>query len=93
MSDINIKKITKLAKIKTSEEENINLKNQLGKIIDWIDILSEAQTDNIDILNNVHSQTLSLFDDNIKMEENIEEVMNNATNDKYNYFTVPKVIK
>lgn len=93
MSDINIKKITKLAKIKTSEEENINLKDQLGKIIDWIDILSEAQTDNIDILSNVHSKTLNLFDDNIKMEENIEKVMNNATNDKYNYFTVPKIIK
>jgi len=92
MSDINIKKITKLAKIKTSEEENINLKNQLEKIIDWIDILSEAKTDNIDILNNVHCQNLSLFDDNIKMEEDIKQVMSN-TNHKYNYFTVPKVIK
>jgi len=63
MTDINIKKIAKLAKIKISDEEKNNMENQLGKIIDWIDILSEADTDDVEILNNIHSQTLKLFDD------------------------------
>ena len=45
MTDINIKKIAKLAKIKISDEEKNNMENQLGKIIDWIDILSEADTE------------------------------------------------
>ena len=63
MTDINIKKIDKLAKIKISDEEKNNMENQLGKIIDWIDILSEADTDDVEILNNIHSQTLKLFDD------------------------------
>lgn len=92
MTDINIKKIAKLAKIKISDEEKNNMENQLGKIIDWIDILSEADTDDVEILNNIHSQTLKLFDDEVESKENLEQVMNNSTNSKYNYYTVPKML-
>ncbi len=92
MPDINIKKIAKLAKIKISDEEKNNMENQLGKIIDWIDILSEADTDDVEILNNIHSQTLKLFDDEVESKENLEQVMKNSTNSKYNYYTVPKML-
>jgi aspartyl-tRNA(Asn)/glutamyl-tRNA(Gln) amidotransferase subunit C len=92
MTDINIKKIAKLAKIKISDEEKNNMENQLGKIIDWIDILSEADTDDVEILNNIHSQTLKLFDDEVESKENLEQVMKNSTNSKYNYYTVPKML-
>ncbi|MDA7705058.1 Asp-tRNA(Asn)/Glu-tRNA(Gln) amidotransferase subunit GatC [Rickettsiales bacterium] len=93
MTNINIDKITKLSKIQTSNEDKEQLSQQLGRIIDWIGQLSELDTKNVDILNNVHDKNMTLFDDNIESHEDIDQVMSNATHDKYNYFTVPKVIK
>lgn len=91
IEDIN--KIAKLSKIKITDNEKEDMVKQLGKIINWIDILSELDTEKVEILNNVHNQTLNLFEDEVKMAENIENVMKNSKEDKYNYFTVPKVIK
>ena len=92
MSDINIEKIAKLAKIKIADKDKKHLSDQLKKIINWINILSEADTNNVEILNNIHSKNLTLFEDNIESQENVEKLMTNATDDKYNYYTVPKMI-
>lgn len=93
MSDINIKKIAKLSKIRIEDCQKEKLSNQLEKIINWIDTLSQANTDNVQILNNIHAKNLTLFEDNIESRETAEDVMTSATNDKYNYYTVPKMIK
>ena len=93
MSDINIKKIAKLSKIRIEDSQKEKLLNQLEKIINWIDTLSQANTDNVQILNNIHAKNLTLFEDNIESIETAEDVMASTTNDKYNYYTVPKMIK
>lgn len=93
MSDINIKKIAKLSKIRIEDYQKEKLSNQLEKIINWVDTLSQADTDNIQILNNIHDKNLTLFEDNIESRETVEDMMSSTTNDKYNYYTVPKMIK
>ena len=93
MSDINIKKIAKLSKIKILQEEEEDLSIQLKKIIDWVDTLSDIDTDNVKILNNVHSNNLTLFEDVVQSNEDSEQLMSNATDNKYDYYTVPKMIK
>ncbi|MFT4717848.1 MAG: aspartyl-tRNA(Asn)/glutamyl-tRNA(Gln) amidotransferase subunit C [Rickettsiales bacterium] len=93
MSDINIKKIAKLSKIKILQEEEEDLSIQLKKIIDWVDTLSDVDTDNVEILNNVHSNNLTLFEDVVQSNEDSEQLMANATDNKYDYYTVPKMIK
>jgi aspartyl-tRNA(Asn)/glutamyl-tRNA(Gln) amidotransferase subunit C len=93
MTNININKISGLAKIKILDSEKEEFSNQLETIIDWINILSELNTDNVNILSNVHNTNLTLFNDKIVSSENVDQVMSNTNNDKYNYFTVPKVIK
>ena len=93
MSDINIKKIAKLSKIKILQEEEEDLSIQLKKIIDWVDTLSDVDTDNVEILNNVHSNNLTLFEDVVQSNEDSEQLMSNATDNKYDYYTVPKKIK
>mgnify|MGYP000268028892 CR=1 FL=1 len=93
MSDINIKKIAKLSKIKILQEEEEDLSIQLKKIIDWVDTLSDVDTDNVEILNNVHSNNLTLFEDVVQSNEDSEQLMSNATDNKYDYYTVPKMIK
>lgn len=88
-----IDKVAKLANIKVSEEENVHLATQLTKITNWVEALNEVDTDDVEILNNVHNINLTLFPDEVEVTNDVEEVLQNAPQSQYNYFTVPKVIE
>lgn len=96
MSNINketINKVAKLANIKVNDEEKEQLCSDLTKITNFIELLNEVNTDNVEILNNVHNSTLELFADEVKQDNDIEDILKNAPDSKYNYFAVPKVIE
>jgi aspartyl-tRNA(Asn)/glutamyl-tRNA(Gln) amidotransferase subunit C len=88
-----IAKIAGLAKIKISDEEHSKLAKQLDLVMNWIEQLNEVNTDNVEILTNVHNQTLRLEEDKVNDGDIAEDVLKNAKNSKYGYFTVPKVIE
>ena len=88
-----IKKTARLAKIQIDKDLEEQLTKQLGDIIKWFEKLNELNTDNVDILTNVHNINLTLFDDQVLYSNMEEEVLKNAPAAKYNYFTVPKVIE
>jgi len=89
----NIKKISRLARIEVSAEENEALATQVGNIVGWFEKLNEVNTDNVEPLVNVHEMTLDLKKDEIKDGEIAEDVLKNAKDAKYGYFSVPKVIE
>lgn len=96
MSNIKIQdidKISRLAKIEVANEEKETLAKQLGSIIGWVEKLGEVNTDNVDILTNVHEMNLRMEKDEIADGDIAEDVLKNAPNSKYGYFTVPKVIE
>lgn len=96
MSNINketINKVAKLANIKISDEEKEQLTTHLTKITNWVESLNEVNTDNVEILNNVHNMNLTLFADEVKKTNEVEELLKNAPDAKFNYFAVPKVIE
>jgi aspartyl-tRNA(Asn)/glutamyl-tRNA(Gln) amidotransferase subunit C len=88
-----ITKISRLARIEVSDSEKEALTTQVGKIIGWVDQLSEVNTDNVEILTNVHDMKLSMHEDKIADGGIAEDVLKNAENAKYGYFAVPKVIE
>jgi aspartyl-tRNA(Asn)/glutamyl-tRNA(Gln) amidotransferase subunit C len=89
----NIKKVAKLARIEIAEEARSQLAAQVGGIINWVEKLNEVNTDNIEPLTNVHEASLRMVKDEISDGGIAEEVLLNAKNHKYGYFTVPKVIE
>ena len=91
IQDVN--KIARLARIEIEEEKKDKLAHQLGDIITWVEDLNEVDTKNVDIVNNIHGINLPLFEDKISDGDKAEEVLKNAPESKYNYFTVPKVIE
>ncbi len=88
-----IKKIAKLARIEVSDEECESLTVQVGNTINWVEQLSEVNTDKVEALTNLNNLTLPLAKDEISDGNIAQEVLKNAKNTKYNYFTVPKVIE
>ncbi len=88
-----ILKIAKLTRVKINNNEISELSNQLSSILDWVEILNEVDTDNIEPLSNVSRSKLYLRKDEKNKEDKSNDVLSNAPEKLENYFVVPKVIE
>ena len=88
-----ILKIAKLTRVKINNNEIVELSNQLSSILDWVEILNEVNTDNIEPLSNVSRSKLYLRKDEKNKEDKSNDVLSNAPEKLENYFVVPKVIE
>ncbi len=88
-----INKLSRLARIEVDEDSSKKLKDQLNKIITWVEKMEEVNTDNVEPLNNVNDLVLRMAEDKIADGGIAEDILKNSKHSKYNYFTVPKVIE
>lgn len=93
LNENDIKKVARLARIEVSSDEINNLSKQVGGIINWVEKLSEVNTDNVEPLNSVGEENLRLNKDEITDGNIAQDVLKNSKDAKYDYFTVPKVIE
>lgn len=93
LSEKDIKKVAKLARIEVSEESCQQLTSQVGSILTWVEKLNEVNTDNVDALTSVHNTTLRFNKDEVSDGNKTQDVLQNSKDAKYDYFTVPKVIE
>ena len=80
----NVVKIAKLSKISFKDDEIEKFQEDLNQIIDWVDQLSEVNTETV-------SPTFSSFDNDKGMKKR-EDITVNAPNSEEGFFLVPKVI-
>ena len=88
-----ILKIAKLTRVKINNNEITELSNQLSSILDWVEILNEVNTDNIEPLSNVSRSKLYLRKDEKNKEDKSNDVLSNAPEKLENFFVVPKVVE
>lgn len=88
-----ITKISRLARIEVLDSEKETLATQVGKIINWVEELNEVNTDNVAPLTNVHEAAMPMNKDVVSDGNIAADVLANAKDAKYGYFTVPKVIE
>ena len=88
-----ILKIAKLTRVKINNNEIAELSNQLSSILDWVEILNEVNTDNVEPLSNVSRSKLYLRKDEKSKEDKSSDILSNAPEKLENYFVVPKVIE
>ena len=93
VTENDIKKVAKLARIEVAESSRANLTSQVGSIINWVEKLNEVNTDGIEPLINVHEASLTFAEDKVTDGNKTEAILKNSENAKYDYFTVPKVIE
>jgi len=93
ITEKDIKKIAKLAKIAITEEEQKQFTKQVGEIIKWVEQLNEIDTNNVKELTNVNEIYLRINEDKISDGDILEQVLSNSKKNIFGYFTVPKVIE
>ena len=87
-----LKELAHLARLEFSDEELIDIGNDLKKIIEFCDQLKSVDTEGIDPLIYLSYEINVLRDDQIKQGLKKEEALKNAPASDSDYFKVPKVI-
>ncbi len=88
-----VTKIARLSRIEVATNKKAELANKIGTILEWVEILNEVDTSNVEPLFNVHQIALPMAKDIVGDGGIAEEVLKNAPEAKYDYFTVPKMIE
>ena len=88
-----VERVAKLARIEISESEKESLKNQLSKIIGYIDKLKEVNTEGIEPLRGLHAKRNVFREDKASSSSSKEDILKNSPLRKGNYFKIPKVLE
>lgn len=92
LSNQDIKKVSRLARVKINDDEINEAGQKISKIVDWFEQLNQVDTDEVEILTNVNNQTLRLQKDEVNDGDIVDDVLKNSKDAKYGYFSVPKVL-
>ncbi|MGE0766110.1 MAG: Asp-tRNA(Asn)/Glu-tRNA(Gln) amidotransferase subunit GatC [Hyphomicrobiaceae bacterium] len=88
-----VKRIARLARIKITEDEAKNLEAELSGILDWVDLLGEADVTGIEPMTRVVPIKLKMREDVVTDGEIPDQVTENAPIASDHFFVVPKVVE
>jgi aspartyl-tRNA(Asn)/glutamyl-tRNA(Gln) amidotransferase subunit C len=88
-----IEDLSRLAKLKFDEKSAEKMKEDLNKIIGFIDKLSEIDTEGVEPLIYLSEEMNALRVDEIAHEVSQEDALKNAPQKDSDYFKVPTVLK
>ena len=89
--DIDVNKFANLAKIKLNKEEEKEIQKEISTFLDYVNLLSEINDDNIPMDNITGLKNIFREDEVEKYEGN--NLLDNSPLTKDGFFLVPKVIK
>ena len=92
VNDALIEKLAHLSRLEFSEEEKKEIKNDLEKMIGFIDKLNELDTTGVEPLLHVSENINILRKDEVQGEISREDTFRNAPLHDTEFFKVPKVI-
>lgn len=93
IDDALIEKLAHLSRLEFKEDEKEEIKNDLQKMLGFIDKLNELDTTGVEPLLHMTDNMNVFRDDEVKGEISREEVFRNAPLHDDEFFKVPKVIK
>jgi len=88
-----VKRIAYLSRLHIDDDKIETTEKEFNKILQWVEQLNEVDTQDIEPLISVNENNISCREDIITANNLSEEVLANAKQVKYGYFTVPKVIE
>ena len=88
-----IKHISKLSRISVDDEKAKKLAGDMNSIFDFIEKLSELDTDTVEPLTSVAETTLKLRADEVKTGNIREQVLKNSPDENEDFFVVPRVVE
>ena len=93
LTDADVTKIAKLARIRLTAEELPHYAREINGILKWIEQLSEVNTDGVTALASVSNQLLPWREDKVTDGNQQEAVLKNAPSQNFGCFLVPKVVE
>lgn len=90
ISDETIEYVGILAKLELSEEEKERAKKDMGSMLDYIDKLSELDTDGIEPMSHVFPVQNVWREDVVTNGDDRDAIISNAPGEKDGMFEVPK---
>lgn len=88
-----VEHVAELARIQLSETEKEEMIGDLNKVLDYVEKLSELDTENEDIIINPYYIENKFRSDEIEKSMDIDEVMVNAPEKLEGYILVPRIIE
>ena len=88
-----VKKTAHLARLHFSENEEEHMKEDLQKMVDWVDKLKEVDTADVEPLTNMSMEVNQFREDEVGEHIAREKALKNAPVKNAEFFRVPKVIK
>ena len=88
-----VEKIARLARIRLADERKEPIAQDLNRILNWIEELSEVDTDGVAPLASVTGHSLPLRRDEISDGDVADKVLSNAPEEASGFFVVPKVVE
>lgn len=93
VNDALVDKLANLARLKFDDAEKESIKNDLQKMIQFVEKLNELDTTGVEPLLHMSDNINILRSDEIKGSMTREAGLQNAANHDEQFFKVPKVIK
>jgi aspartyl-tRNA(Asn)/glutamyl-tRNA(Gln) amidotransferase subunit C len=93
VTDAMIEKLAQLARLRFDEAEKAEIRNDLQRMIAFVEKLNELDLEGVDPLLHMSREVNVLREDEIKGSISREEALKNAPLHDEQYFKVPKVIK
>lgn len=92
ISEEQVKHVAKLAKLSFSQEELHGFTEQLGKIIDMVELLEEIDTEGVPFTSNV-TESINVMREDVSVDGwNRDELMRNVPESEDGFIKVPAII-
>lgn len=88
-----IQYLEELSRLKLTHEEEEKAKDELTKILGYIDMLNELDTDNVEAMSHPFPYTNNFRDDEVKDSTDRELILKNAPQQKDGCFKVPTTVE
>lgn len=93
VDEATVHRIARLARIKVTDAEARGLEKELTGILDWVKMLDEVDTKNVEPMTRVVPIELRQRVDKVTDGEIADEVTKNAPKVEDHFFVVPKVVE
>ncbi|HAP79279.1 MAG TPA: Asp-tRNA(Asn)/Glu-tRNA(Gln) amidotransferase GatCAB subunit C [Ruminococcus sp.] len=84
--------VANLSRIKLDENEISEMQSQMSEIVNYMDILNQLDTENVEPLSHIFNITNVMRDDEVKASYEREEILKNAPAHTEEAFIVPKTV-
>jgi aspartyl-tRNA(Asn)/glutamyl-tRNA(Gln) amidotransferase subunit C len=88
-----VRRIAKLARIKVSEDDLARLEGELNSILQWIEMLNEVDTTDVEPMTSVVKMSMKMRDDIVTEGFDPAAVTGNAPRIEDDFYVVPKVVE